>query len=331
MCLDFSGVDLFWRIADDLSRGVEPGEKAWRSIFDTPAYRALTASEFSEDFFRECWHLAFHPDSRREDPPSSRLRFVRHYRRVLQRKRELLPFLDRLRHSPDLHDSAAKMALSHLPPGDYSAPRVAFAVFDLDGRGYRPIVVDPLCAMTRGDQLLPFLAHEFHHHYVCQLTGVRLGTAQDNRTDLQWVVDQIHLEGLANMVNMDGPFKEGTCPECFAREVRRAPEFLLFMDGQLRSLGDCPGEASSAGREIRARLPSSGHPVGYYMTALIRDHLGKEQLLQNSGNALQFFRTFSRAEEAADLCRTLSPEALDILEHVVSGTAATDGPGPITS
>ncbi len=316
MCLDFSSVDLFWPVADELSRGTEPDQKVWSSLFETPAYLALTASEFSVDFFKQCWRLAYSPHPCSEPPPPRRLRFVRHYRQVLEKKGELVQFLDKLGRCPDLYDRAVKMALHHLPPGDYAdGPRVAFAVFDMDGRGYRPIVIDPLSAMTSGEQLVSFLAHEFHHHYVCQLTGLQLGTA-DDRTDLQWVVDQIHLEGLANMVNMDAQFEGGTCPPSFAEEVRKSPQFLFFMDAGLRALRTNPGEAESIGKKIRGRLASSGHPVGYHMARMIRDRLGKTRLLETTDDPLRFFRAFSEAEAAAGLCRTLTPGALDALEGV---------------
>ena len=316
MRFDFSGVPIFWRVTDALSRDIEPNDELWHSLFDTPAYRALTASEFSADFFKQCWRLAFRPGLRSENPPPGQLRFIQHYRQVVQAKEELEGFLEEMARSPDLYRSAVDMAMRHLPPGDYGDdPRVAFAVFDLDGRGYCPIVIDPLLAMTSGEALMPFLAHEFHHHYMCQLTGLQLGTSTDDRTALEWVVDQVHLEGLADMVNVDAEFEQGTVSESLADEVEKTPQFLRFMDTQLRSLGKHPDEASSIGEKIKGRLAASGHPVGYYMARMIRDQLGKTRLLDTCRDPLLFFRAYCEAEEHAGLASNLSAEGLKVLER----------------
>lgn len=324
MCYDVSSVDAFWRIADDLSRDIEPDEEVWASLFRTPGYRALTASEFTQDFFRESWRLAFSPGLGTESPPQRRLRYIQHYREVLDRKSEIVSFLDSVIRSRDLYKRAVEMAMNHLPREDYQDhPRIAFAVFDMDGRGYRPIVIDPLSAMTSGDGLIYFLAHEFHHHYVGELTGLRPGTAEDTRTDLEWVVDQIHFEGLANMVNWDADSERGAHSEAYLEELRRAPDFLRFMDSRLRTVQEREVSVEEIGREVRRHLAHSGHPAGYHMAVTIRDQLGKARLLETTHDPRLFFRAFSEAEVKGGLQQTLTASALDVLDAYYGSAPAS--------
>jgi len=316
MSFDFSAVDAFWPAVDRLSEDQEPDADTWSHLFSRPAYRALTASEFSVAFFQRCWRLSYMPSRSSETPPGRLLHFIRHYRTVRDKRGELQDFLAGLARRPDVYERAVELARMHLPPDDSGEdPSAAFAVFDLDGRGYRPIVVDPLKARTAGNGLVPFLAHEFHHHYVSGRRGLPLGATHDDRTDLEWVADQIHLEGLANMVNVDPGFERGTCPPSFVEEVQRTPTFLHFFSQQLQRLGRRPQEAESIGRCIRTRLPESGHPVGYYVARTIRDRLGREKLLRTTDDPLLFFREFSRAERTAGRSPTLPRAALDALEQ----------------
>lgn len=314
MHYDFSSVDSFWPIVDALSRDVEPGEDTWASLFRTPGYRALTASEFSRDFFRECWRLAFQPSMQMEDPPPRRARYIEHYRKVLARKDEIVAFLQKCKRSHSLYDRAVEMAMEHLPPADYrDHPRLAFVVFDMDGRGYQPIVVDPLSAMASGDGLVYFLAHEFHHHYVGELTGLRPGSSQYTYSDLEWVVDQIHREGLANMVNWEADSRRGVHSEAYLEALRRAPEYLRFMDSRLQAVQERGDTIEDIGGELRRNLAYSGHPVGYYMARTIRDNLGRASLLECTHDPLVFFLTFAEAERKAGLKQTLTLESQGML------------------
>jgi len=50
LVFDFTAIDLFWDIQTTLAADEEPTEQQWQALFDTPGYRALTASEFPVDF-----------------------------------------------------------------------------------------------------------------------------------------------------------------------------------------------------------------------------------------------------------------------------------------
>ena len=316
MSFDFSAVDHFWRMSEELTRGCEPGDRLWSAIFATAAYRALTASEFSRDFFKTCWRAAFRPDCEAETVSPHYDRFIDHYRRTARQRVPISKFLGELDGSGWLYERARKQAMEHLPPAHYPEdPEVAFAPFDLDGRGYRPIVIDPLCALTLAEKLVPFLAHEFHHHYVCQLTGLELGVGPDARTDLQWVVDQVHLEGLADMVNRDSAFEQGQSSPGFVSDVDEAPDYLASMNEHLRAVRRHPGDSERRFQKLRSNLASSGHPLGYYMARVIRRYLGRERLLETAHDPLLFFRCYVQAGERGGLEVTLQPEALEVLEQ----------------
>jgi len=73
-----------------------------------------------------------------------------------------------------------------------------------------------------------------------------------------------------------------------------------------------------AGEKIlREKLPQSGHTVGYYMAELIRSEFGIERIQSEVCDLLTFFWSYHQAEIKAGLPRTLTPEAIKVLESLL--------------
>jgi hypothetical protein len=91
--LDFSGVDEFWKITSILVQDIEPDENDWNALFNTPGYSILTESEFSKDYFKNYFRLAYMPNKKdmlREElgKPHWRVQYLRHMTTVLSQKEE---------------------------------------------------------------------------------------------------------------------------------------------------------------------------------------------------------------------------------------------------
>ncbi len=314
--IDVSGMNYFWKVFDLLCKDQEPDQECWGSLFATPGYSVLTKSEFSPEFFMEKWRLAFQPNRREErkkaldkgDP------FLKHYFAVLENKEELKAYQERVLKEEGLLSRAKELALKYLPSGSYPGyPPVSLVVFQFDARGYNPVVIDLLAALKMQEVLIPFLAHEFHHYYRNKTRKQLAGPEH-----LLWVIDQIHAEGTADLLDKGPRIKEGD-PQIgtYKQLVEDAPEYLKFLNDRLLEMGKDKEKVLAEEKILREKLPQSGHPVGYHMAELIRIEFGIEKIRSEVSDPLAFFWSFHQAEIKAGLSRTLTPEAIKILESLL--------------
>lgn len=307
---DFSGMVMFWHIFDILQADREPTQADWERLFATPGYAVLTRSEFSRDFFIRRFRLAFKPGLAGELEQAladDRLGVLRHYLKVRD-SRQRITAQQRLLAEGDYHQQVVDKCLAWLPldeVDDY--PQVAFVIFQRDARGYSPVVMDVLATIELGDFMPLFLAHEFHHWYRNRLLEVDWAKAPREYADLTWVLDQIHLEGLADQVDKTAmlaaghPFIRG-----FEEDVATAPAYVEFMDEVLSSVARGERDVASAGSELRQRLPQAGHPVGYYIAREILCRQGKDPLVGTAGDPFAFYRYYGK----------LGPAAMQVLADV---------------
>jgi len=319
--IDVSAIGPFWQIVDSLSQDAEPSSGLWKALFDTPGYRALTRSEFEVAFFQENFRLSYMPslsDSLTraiEDGGDSRR--LRHYRQVEERRIELEIFVEELT-GTDQTAEPSRLAAQWLPDPPPEAPApLALVVFDLDARGYDPIVVDLLAA--RELDLLPFLAHESHHWYRNDRATVDWEVVAPHEVDVLWTLYQIQGEGIADQIDKR-PWIEGSVPvpatfqsygERYAEALTEAPATIRGLDSLLAAFGAATEAEHRAdiGTRVAELVPMSGHPTGYYMTRTIIEALGRERLLAGVANPVAFFRAY---DEAARVLggQGLSQEAL---------------------
>ena len=329
--IDASAIGPFWQIVDTLSQDFEPSPRLWRALFDTPGYRALTRTEFEPHRLQEGFRLAYMPsradrlDGAVESGGESRR--LRHYRQVLERRTELEAFAGELTAS-EIGREPSRLAAEWLPgPAPDSLAPIALVVFDLDARGYDPIVVDLLAA--RELDLVPFLAHESHHWFRNDRATVDWEAVDTNDAETLWTLYQIQGEGIADQIDKR-PWIEGTVPvpeafrsygKQYALELIASPETLRRLDSLLVAHGKAAGrERAEIGARVADLIPMSGHPTGYHMARTILEAGGRERLVADVTNPVAFFRAYDEA--ARTLGRPgLSPEALaslDALEPVFS-------------
>jgi hypothetical protein len=306
---------------DSLSRDEEPSPVLWRALFATPGYRALTRSEFEPSFFQESFRLAYMPSLRdslaRALEEGMNDRRLRHYRRVLQSRAQLEAFTDELNRSNPMEEPSRLAAeWLPLPPPAEPAP-LALTVFDLDARGYDPIVMDPLAAMEL--DLQSFIAHESHHWYRNDRARVDWDNVAPHDEELLWTLYQIQGEGIADHIDKR-PWIEGEAAVPAGREryaedyleaLAATPATIRGLDSLLASLGAATDTDHRAdiGARVGELIPMSGHPTGYYLARTILDALGQERLVEDVANPAAFIRAYDEAARASGV-PGLSPEAL---------------------
>jgi len=300
---DFAGLAGFRKIAEALEADLQPSPEAWEGLFATPGYAALTKSEFSRREMAENFRVALSPALgaerevalAREEP-----RMVVNVVEARRRWAEVERLQEHLRVTP-LESPAVRLARGLLPPAARpatdppDAPPVAFVVFEKDGRGYVPVVLDALAAIEAGETLVLLLAHEFHHYYRNELLVFDPAKVAPEDEDIVWIVNQIHGEGLADLLNVpatiytDDPGARSPWAADYRRAVEDAPEFLAQL-GEILAGGCEPAQC----RRLRREMLWSGHPVGYHMASFLAGRGLETELAAGAGDPWAFFVLFDR-------------------------------------
>lgn len=319
--LDFTGLNLFWQAVDELASDNEPSGGFWNRLFQTPGYKVLTKSEFTPEFFKKKWRMSFMPSlaGEREKALTKGDTYVTHYLNVLELKRDLLKYQLHLNEDQSMVKEAKQMAMQYLPSReDEGYPPLSFVVFALDARGYTPVVVDILSAYRQSGSLKWLLAHEFHHYYRNQRMDRHL--VSQELGDLWWIVDQIHCEGVGNLVDKIPRINNETPPmEAFRAKVEQAPQYLEILNEGLIKISEDPNKLIEISRSLRLALPQSGHPTGFYMAHRILTTLGKQRIIEEVNDPLAFFKSYCQADQRS----LLSSKAVDTLDRLLSNAYST--------
>ena len=307
--LDFSGINVFWKIMGKLEIEEYPTEVEWKELFATPGYRNLIKQGFSPEFFKEKFILAFVPskaDDRENTIKSGKdTLYIPHYVRVQGRKELIVEFLNSL-DSSQLLKKAIQSAHSLLPSNSSSKntkpPKVAFVIFKNDARGgYDPIVMDALASMEWGDPSL-FLGHEFHHYFRNKLPfALNFLTSDTIEVCLINTIISIETEGIADLINID----QQSPVEAWIQRQNRYKRLLELVPNSIRYLDEWVihnfSRFSMIDREecnaLSTEISDSGHQMGYYMAKTIIRHYSKERLIATAGRPFAFLNLY---RDAAD-------------------------------
>jgi hypothetical protein len=302
---ELGGLTAFWGVVEVLRADGEPPRHQWDGLLESPGYRALSA-EFKPSFFKEKYRLAYKPSSAnaRETAVTRGDWYIKHYLDVVERRRGLEAWAASLKEDEGFMEGPASKAGEWLPSGVEGNPKVAFAVFDMDSRGYETVVIDPLYAVSLGANFDDLLAHELFHSmarrfYVYDLDGV-----DEKDRDIMWMLRQLNEEGIADQIYaQEYPSRD--------EHVADSPWAIQEMDRLIRRIAitEDTDELSSM---LRVTPPRAGHPTGYYMADTIIETLGKERLLETVGDPFAFFRAY---DEAAKM-RGLSSFSQETLGYV---------------
>lgn len=303
---EFSGMEQFWKITDKLSRNQEPSNRDWNNLFKTPGYKVLTSGEFKEEFFKEKFRLVFKPvENNRLQKALKNDRnkhHLLHYIKVKENSRLIRDQYKKLKRNKE-NIIALNRTLEYLPQNSVSQyPPVSFLIFESNGRGSSPIVVD-LAASIEWD-FVSFLAHEYHHWYRGKQLKYNQRKVSSADRALIDALNLIEAEGVADMVDKkDWYTKSSNAISSYARrfisDVQRTGGVIKSIDASLIQISKNPNQIRNYGQKIWQALPQRGHTTGYYMARLILEYSNKRELVQCVGNPFRFIQTYNKAAKRA--------------------------------
>lgn len=323
---DYTGIEQFYKVITLLERNQEPTARQWEKLFNTPGYKVLTSGEFTKEYFKKKFKLVFMPskskDLRRELKNRKDISHLSHFIKVRDNKRKVLRQLENLKRTP-YNKEAIQRTLKFLPQNYVNQyPPVAFVIFENNGRGSSPIVVD-LAASMQWD-FVSFLSHEFHHWYRNRQMKFNYRNVSNNDLYLVQALDHIEAEGIADMVDKRDWFTKAsnsvsTYARSFIDDVSRTPYVIKQMDELLISANEYPNNRKQIGRKILQLLPQKGHTTGYFMASLILETLGKNKLVDCLGNPFKFILTYNKAAKINGRYPSFSSKALTVIKELNSG------------
>ena len=143
---EFSGIFQFWNVVKILESNRNPSNSDWGKLFNTPGYKVLRGGEFSRQFFIDNFTLVFKPSNKNELEKvlnsGKNFNHLQHYIKVRDHKNLIDEQLRKLQNH-NFSKDAVNRTLEFLPQnsvGQY--PPVSFVIFESNGRGSSPIVVD---------------------------------------------------------------------------------------------------------------------------------------------------------------------------------------------
>jgi Putative zinc dependent peptidase (DUF5700) len=299
---EFSGVDQFWEIVNTLEANREPSKSEWNKLFNTPGYKVLLNGEFKREFFEHNFSLVFKPSQKKklEQAIKSRknLHHLTHYIKIRDNKAKVKDQFKNLKRK-DFNRLAIQRTLEYLPQKKVSIyPPVSFLIFESNGRGSSPIVVD-LAASIEWD-FISFLSHEFHHWYRSRNLQIKQHQIKSEDRDLVNALSMIEAEGIADMVDKkDWYTKPNKAISDYARrfifDVQRTPQIIKKIDGALKKIIADNNQKKAQGKLIFSYLPQRGHTTGYFMARLILEKFSKRELTNCVGNPFKFILLYNKA------------------------------------
>lgn len=323
---DFSGIKQFWNIVDILKQNQYPTNNQWHNLFNTPGYKVLTHQEFPKNFFKNSFELVFMPTKKKDlDKALKRGINTNHLLHYIKVKNNRAKINEQMKHIKNTayNRRALNRTLKFLPQHSVNRyPPVAFVIFENNGRGSSPIIVD-LAATLEWD-FESFLAHEYHHWYRNRELKFNKSNIGPDDSSILEALNMIEAEGIADMVDKRDWFTKSsnsisTYARQFINDVGRTPYIIHSMDKILSEINREPGKKGSLGRQFRRLLPQKGHTTGYFMASLILKKFSRDNLVQCVGNPFRFIKLYNKASKlSGGKYPGFSKQALNIINYLES-------------
>lgn len=320
---DFSGMDIFWEIVEYLEKDIEAPEELWGKLDNHAGYKTAMDIEFGNNYFKSFFEMAYMPSM--QEKRNERIKrggffgpYLEHLVKYKDHKIELKELQVSLSNSPELFNNAIERCKEFLPEDVYTnqaLPVVSFIAFGPDGRGYKPILVDPLYFITEVYDYENFLAHEFHHHYIKKKIIFR-----DGEEVLNWAFGQVYKEGIADLINIpeevfidssNNSFRAVKYRELFAK----TNEIILKVDSLLSNMYLNNVDFYIEAKKVRDAIPMAGHTIGYFMASNLLKYSGKERVLKDFGNPYKFILRYNQIAIKNNL-PSFSKDSISLLKEL---------------
>ena len=196
---------------------------------------------------------------------------------------------------------------------------VFVVISDPDGRVLNnSIVIDLYLMLEMGKEgLAKFIAHEFHHNY-------RKIASREYENPLMIELNKLHQEALADLIDKEKPpvLKLGLFPEfmlkAYNSDYLNTPDNLKTLDSLVVGYLKNEIEESEYKESINNIFKFGGHTTGIYMSFLIEETIGKDKLIENYNNPIEFIRVYNSVASELENEFIFSTDFIDYISRLES-------------
>lgn len=327
--VDFSGVEAFWKVAEQITNGTIT-ETDWNYLFSTGYYK-FYENWGQRNNIKRMMVIALSP--KMKSSRDSLIKIPDFNSFILQQiistnanKISLEKFQKKLEKS-DLQKAIKARAKEFLPDNLSSEsyePFIYFGVFQPDANASMTgIAIDLKLSHELADPI-GLIAHEYHHFLTMNLRKKFKDIKNDSTSALMKSISQLQLEGIADMIdkdkflNSDGRGFPSVLSKNFKKFHADPLPALKQMDSLIVAIAKEPSSAKSNCETILNSLPLGGHPHGFYMAKTIVMAFGKEALISTVSNPFDFIRAYNNAFRKLNDSVIFSEESMNFLSLLES-------------
>ena len=313
--IDFSSVNAFFKIANQLSENRLPLKSEWDSLFNTNGYSALSKSKTRNNQYKSLVLMAFYEKDYKKcaNVLNITLRNDKSNLNQFFSKFVLNNYLDMKLNYKQLVNYAAnynfnqKMNLAQIQlkkflknPVDslIVSPKLFFACFEPDGySNEKGLVLDlNLCYRYSNEEFTSFMAHEMFHTYRSNFENSKF--YQLNEFTKQ--IDKLQNEGIADLIDKKGNgYKSELIPEplrnMYANVYSNTNKKLKELDLITTQYLDEKITKQKFNSLLKKYFVFGGHPNGLFMARLIVASNKKDELITRFYNPISFLKLYNEA------------------------------------
>ena len=308
---NISSAQMVMSIARDIDAGKTLNENTWDELFSSPGYKNYLVyrdSTWKKDLIKEAMLTVFDASNSSKldslmsltvtlDDNFFKLSLVHNFYRLKCNLNQLDSYLKDTDFSKVL-TLADSLAQAYLPPQVRNSPPNLYPVFvvvsDPDGRVQKnSILLDLNLIFGLGkDGLIKFIAHEFHHNY-------RALVENKYNSPLMKELNKLHQEAIADLIDKEKPPLEklGLFPSSVVDEYNtdylNTPDNLRILDSLVVGYLTNKIEETEFQDKIKGFFKFGGHTSGIYMSFMINEAIGKEQLIESYDNSAKFLSIYN--------------------------------------
>lgn len=332
--IDFSGLDLFWDMADKLSADSEPTSEEWVQFLNHPGYAITEQKGGRHERIKAAMRLSFKPsllDSLEFVLNKESRRIAKTCQHLLEasgNREELKVLRTSLSADGELMQASTQMARQYLPrKAKYSRDPVVYVIlFEANGFGGEDIAVDQLMLMRMSKEYqMRYLGHELYHSYRDQLDPYE---KRSELPDIKLIHSLTRMpdEGIASLIDKkvwledlpeipDSSFWKPIISD-FTGLYSSSNEVLQAVDEILVKYSNEEITADEASSRIGRSLPWGGHPTGTYMALLLEEAMGTEYFATVATDPIKFIIDYNVLAKDREGYFAFSPQAVSVLKDL---------------
>lgn len=304
---NFESCIAFWKLTDQLKKGIEPSDAEWLALRETEGYKRKNISDQRWKEFTNKIKFAFAPGN--YDSLVLKAATDLSFRHIIEYVREEAHLKQYVKNLDQRSFDSTIASVKKLLPNEYQncflPPVIFFALWDYDGSATAGYVCVDLLISWHMSTFKPgiFEKHELYHNAVA---ACRIKTRRFKRNPAKEdqgifiLVNSLSTEGTADLIdkewvvfNQQSPYLHKDTFSIFSDT--QAPQYLEKINEGLEKIYDKKTKPYSEISFWMQLVPWAAHIPGTYMSQVIKRNGLEQQAFEQTGNSFQFFYLYNEA------------------------------------